>query len=141
MDKIGFNRLTGKTVDLLSHALDYRSANHNVISGNLANAETPGFQPKKLSFDSELQRAVEKNNIPLSKTDSKHFSHYTGNLSRGKRNFTIQPQERSPGQSGQLDLDREMTRMVQNNLLFEASTRLLSKKFEALKTAIDAGRK
>ena len=128
--------MTGKTINLLSHALDFQSANHNVISGNLANVDTPGFRPKELSFDKELERAVEKNEISLRKTNPKHFSQYTGDLQHEGPRFEIHR-----ANSDKLNIDREMAKMMQNNLLYEASTRLLSKKFEALKTAIDAGRR
>lgn len=136
MDKLNFDRITGKSVNLLSHALDYQSANHNVISGNLANIDTPGFRPKELSFDKELERAVEKNELSLQKTDSKHFSHYTGGLQHEGPHFEIHRTN-----SDKLNIDREMAKMMQNNFLYEASARLLSKKFEALKTAIDSGRR
>ena len=140
MDKLNISRMTGKTVNLLSHALDYRSANHHVIAGNMANIETPGFRPKELSFDKELERAVEKNEVSLRKTNSKHFSHCTGSLEHDGPHFTIQPAAQGPSDTGQMNLDREMAKMMQNNLLYEASAKLLTKKFEALRTAIDAGR-
>ena len=136
MDKMNFNRMTGKSINLLSHALDYQSANHKVISGNLANIDTPGFRPQELSFDKELERAVEKNDLSLRKTNPNHFSHYTGGLQHEGPNFEIHKTN-----SDKLNIDREMARMMQNNLLYEASARLLSKKFEALKTAIDSGRR
>ena len=140
MDKLNISRITGKTVNLLSHALDYRSSNHQVIAGNMANIETPGFRPKELSFDKELERAVEENEVSLQKTDSKHFSHYTGSLQHGGPNFAIQPAANGLTDSSHVNLDREMAKMMQNNLLYEASAKLLTKKFEALRTAIDAGR-
>ena len=135
MEKMNVDRMMGKSIHLLSHALNFQSANHEVISGNLANIDTPGFRPKEISFDKELQRAVEKNDLSLQKTNPKHFSHYTGGLRQAEPRFEIRRSH-----SDQLNIDREMAKMMQNNLLYEASTRLLSKKFEALKTAIDSGR-
>ena len=139
MDKMAINRLAGKTVELLSHALDFRSANHNVISGNLANVDTPGYKPQELSFDKELERAVEKNDISLTKSNSKHFSYYTGSFDQGSPQFEMHPMERPLTGSTRLNIEREMAKMSQNNLLYEASASLLSKKFEALKTAIESG--
>ena len=136
------NRLTGKTVTLLSKTLDYRSENHNVISGNMANIDTPGYRPRELVFDQTLQRAVEKNAMRLKKTNPKHFSHYSGTLHYGDNNFTLKNQERErTATSDELNIDKEMAKMLQNNLLYEAAARMLSKKFEALKGAIEAGRR
>jgi flagellar basal body rod protein FlgB len=40
-----------------------------------------------------------------------------------------------------LNIDEEMAHLARNNILYETSTRLLSKKFQALKAAIEEGRK
>ena len=141
MNDLLHNRLTGKTVALLSHALNYRSANHNVISSNIANIDTPGYKPKELTFDKALERAVDKSGVSLRKTNPKHFSHYTGQVYQDKVSFSLRTEESAMTGSTQLNIDREMAKMVKNNLLFEASANLLSKKFEALRTAIEAGRR
>ncbi|MFZ7113235.1 MAG: flagellar basal body rod protein FlgB [Desulfatiglandales bacterium] len=140
MDKTAVHRLAGKTVELLSQALNFRSANHHVISGNIANIDTPGYKPRELSFDKELERAVGKNDISLNRTNVKHFSYYTGRFDQGSPQFEMRPMERPLTGSSRLNIEREMARMSQNNLLYEASAGLLSKKFEALKTAIESGR-
>lgn len=134
------NRLTGKTVDLLSHALDYRSANHNVISGNIANIDTPGYQPKELSFDQTLKAEVCRSEGPLKRTDPKHFSHYTGGLSGDKVTFSLRNKVAATGETNQLNIDREMAEMVKNNLLYDASAKLLSKKLESLRSVIEGGK-
>jgi flagellar basal-body rod protein FlgB len=133
--------LMGKTVALLSHALDYRSANHNAISGNLANVDTPGYRPQEVSFDQELRRAVEKQGPSLKKTNPKHLPHGTAYLSGEKGVHTLVTKEFAQGESNQLNIDKEMAKMVQNNLLYEASARLLAKKFEGLKMVIEGSRR
>jgi flagellar basal-body rod protein FlgB len=133
-------RLMGRTIGVLSHALDYRSANHSVISGNLANIDTPGYKPKELNFDQELRRAVEGGGISLKKTDARHFPHSTAGLYSGKGSHTLETREQDISESNQMNLDREMARMVQNNLLYEASAKLLSKKLEGLRLAIEGRR-
>ena len=44
-------------------------------------------------------------------------------------------------ESNQMNIDNEMAEMVKNNLLYDASLKLLTKRFEALRLAIDAGRR
>jgi flagellar basal-body rod protein FlgB len=134
-------RLMGRTVALLSHALDYRSANHNAISGNLANIDTPGYRPQEVSFDQELRRAVEKDGPSLKKTNPRHLPHGAANLYTEKGTYTLVTREFIPGESNQLSIDKEMAKMVKNNLLYEASARLLAKKFESLKLAIEGSRR
>lgn len=141
IDNLVYNKLTGKTVDLLSRALDFRSANHHVIAGNMANIDTPGYKPEELTFDNELQRAMDKGDTPLRRTNPKHFSHLYNDFSHERGSFTIKSKDVASSKSGQLNIDREMARMVQNNLLYEATVKLLAKKFESLKTVINSGRR
>lgn len=141
MSDLVYDRLTGKTVELLSRALSYRSANHNVISGNLANIDTPGYKPKELTFDDALKEAVDKTGGPLRKTDPKHFSHYGDGFEQGKASFSLKEAESTMTGSDELNIDREMAKMVKNNLLYEASARILSKKLETLRTVIAEGKR
>jgi len=134
-------RLMGRTISMLSHALDYRSANHSVISGNLANIETPGFKPKELHFDRELRRAVEGGGVSLKKTDPKHLPESSSDVYKGKGLHSLETRDLDLSETHQLNIDKEMARMVQNNLLYEASAKLLAKKFDALRMAIEAGRR
>lgn len=133
------NRIFGKTVALLSHALGYQGANHSVISGNLANIDTPGYRPQALTFDQELRRAVEKETIPLSKTNDKHFPRSV-DLFRGNASHKLETKEPPSDGTTRIDIDQEMAKMVQNNLVYEASARLLAKKFEGLRAAIEGRR-
>lgn len=132
------NRFMDRTIKILSRALDFRSANHQVISGNMANIDTPGYKSKELLFDQELQRAAEKMSIRPKITDPNHLSPpYDNTIGT----FPIRTVDTGSNDANQINLDMEMAKMMRNNLLYEASTRLLSKKFRALRTAIEAGRR
>ncbi|MBW1915237.1 MAG: flagellar basal body rod protein FlgB [Deltaproteobacteria bacterium] len=129
------NGLQGKFMDrtarILSRMLDFRSASQRVVSGNLANADTPGYKPREISFDEMLQNASGKGDTGLMTTDPDHISHSTVNTGES---FRI-----TEAETDELNLETEMAKMMQNNLLYEASAKLLSKKFEMLKTAIASG--
>lgn len=134
------NRLTGKTIDLLSKALDFGSANHNVISGNLSNIDTPGYRPKKAVFDENLRQAVEQRAVRLRTTNRNHFSHLSSTPHKGEAPYSIHTTERKGAKGSALDIDNEMATMVQNNLFYQTSAQLLSKKFESIKLAIQGGK-
>jgi flagellar basal-body rod protein FlgB len=133
--------LTGKTVNLLSHVLDYRAKNHAVISGNVSNMDTPGFEPKEVAFDEELKRAVDRSELPLKRTDGRHLSNTAVGALKLEPSFSVQTYPYARGKSEDLDIDREMAKMAENNLLYEATVRMLSKKFEALRMAIEERRR
>ena len=129
---IGF-KMGGRTMAFLTRALDYRRANQNVIAGNLANIDTPGFQPKKLRFDQALAQAVDQDKMKLRKTNPGHFPLPPD---VGSNHFTLVSRETNPSGTLQSSLDREMADIMKNNLLYEASARLISKKIETLRTVI-----
>ena len=133
------SRLTGKGVEVLSRMLDYRSVKHQTIAGNLANVETPGYRPKALTFDEELRKAADKSKIRLKTTNPKHLGNDP--LLEGRATFETQTKAEPYRRPDDLNIDREMAEMLQNNVLYEATVRLLAKRFTALKTAIDAGRR
>ncbi len=135
MENMLGNRLMGKTMKALQQALDFRSAGQSVIAGNIANMETPGYKPRKATFNEALKQAVGKTGVSapkrvtLRKTHEKHLPI----SSEVEPAFTIETYgagDRKP------DLDREMVKLAQNNLAYEATATLLSKKFQSLKEVI-----
>jgi len=137
------NRLMGRTVKALEQALDFRAANQSVIAGNMANIETPGYTPKEATFNQALRDAVDRNRasgteeVTLRKTHERHFPVSPD----PERVYTVEPYTADVTGSDRLKLDREMAKMAKNNLLYEASVTLLSRKFRALRDVIDAGRR
>lgn len=130
-DKLLANRFMDRTATILSRVLDIRSANQQIISGNLANIDTPGFKAREFHFEEALQRAGDKAKIHLKTTDSRHIS----------PSSLPQVGDIEIRQTDRLNLDMEMAKMMRNNLLYETSTKLLRKKFQALRSAIESGRR
>ena len=130
------------TINLLGRSLDLRSENHNRISANIANAETPGYTPTALSFDKELQDAVRTRGLAATvPTNSRHIPLKGTLMSLDQVTGTIVEDKsaiHSLDRNG-VELENEMGKMVQNHIMFTASIQLLSKKFEGLKTAIKGG--
>ena len=122
------NRMFGKTMDVLQGALNYESANQQVISGNMANVDTPGYRQMSLKFDEELMLAESKFNTSLKTTNVRHIE---GSADSTLGGFSVET-KKTEG----IDIDKEMANMAKNNLLYEANTRLLTKKLQALKAAI-----
>jgi flagellar basal-body rod protein FlgB len=131
MENLLQNRFMDRTATILSRVLDFRGANQEIISGNLANIDTPGFKAKTFDFEKVLQRAADQAQLHLKTTDSRHITDHSL-----PRVHDVEIKE-----SGPLNLDMEMAKMMRNNLLYETATKLLSKKFQALRSAIDSTRR
>jgi flagellar basal-body rod protein FlgB len=121
------NRMIGQAFDKLTKALNYESSNQQIISGNMANVDTPGYRQMTLKFDEQLQLAEGKTAAGLNKTDPKHLSAMSG----ADNGFYTETKK-----TAGIDMDSEMAKLTKNNLLYEANTRLLTKKILALKAAI-----
>jgi len=127
------------TIRLLEKNLDLRAMNQNLISANLANAETPGYIPKRLSFEGELKDALKNrggDTPPL--TDPRHIplNGRSAGLDRVQGTI-IEAPDGSVGDDGNgVELENEMGRLAENQILYNATIQLAIKKFEGLKTAI-----
>lgn len=132
----------GTTVDLLGKNIDLRTKNQNLISSNIANAETPNYIPKSLDFEQELQGALKSGakgtpaitnprHLPL-KGAGAHLQAVTGQV--------VETPSKTPGKDGNaVELENEMGRMMENQIMYNASVQILSKQFNELRTAIKGG--
>jgi len=139
MEKINSakNMFMDRTSKILSTVLDFRAVRQNVIAGNLANSEVPGYIQKEIPFEKELQKAFDNKSIKVAKSEPGHISGSGSNMENGYNPYQL---IREHGNPNELNIDTEMAKMAQNNLLYEASAKLLSKKFELLKAVIDSRR-
>lgn len=119
--------LFGKTIDLLSIMLDYRSTRHKVILSNVSNIDTEGFKPSEVSFKQILGNT---NAIRLSTTDPRHIG------AEEKANGSIEVTT----SEAKVDLDKEMVNLAENHLMYNTAVDLLSRKFKALDTVLKEGK-
>lgn len=60
----------------LGSKMDFLSQRQRIISQNVANADTPGYQPKDLvpvNFDSVLKHVTKSNIVTMTSTDNQHM--------------------------------------------------------------------
>jgi flagellar basal-body rod protein FlgB len=139
--------LFSTTVEVLGKSIDLRSRNQNLISSNLANVETPGYTPKALAFEDQLQGAVKRSAIKGGGKSSAtpHPAHLpvrggTATIQQVSGQV-IETPAKTPGRDGNsVELENEMSRMMENQVMYNASVQLLAKKFEGLRTALREGK-
>lgn len=113
--------------------LDLSAYRHKLVSGNVANASTPGYRAKDIDFEKEFQKATGKTN---------HLEGVTtrpGHIALGSHPQKPPKLEQDKVQEGEMnsvDIDREVSNMTQNELLYTIGARMLQRRFEGLKTAI-----
>jgi flagellar basal-body rod protein FlgB len=139
---MAIDELFGATINLVARNLDLRAKNHLYIAANISNTETPGYVPKSLSFEQELKGALQDGRgVKVASPNPRHIP-LRGSADRlDEVQGTLEETPASGmGRDGNgVDLEREMGRMAENQILFNASVQVLSKKFEGLKYAVRGG--
>jgi len=65
------------TITVLEKALPVIEKSHRVLANNIANANTPGFSPARVSFQESLQQALAgetRDALSLKRTHSRHIA-------------------------------------------------------------------
>jgi flagellar basal-body rod protein FlgB len=111
-------------IQSLTHALDLTSLRQRIVSENIANIDTPGYQTRDIDFASEFKRALsEDETSPGSDTVAVH---------------TLRGLEERPD-GNNVSIDRESLLMAQNQLQFQTGVALLRSEFSRLQLAISGG--
>ncbi len=134
-------KLFGKNIALLEKSMELRGRKNSLIAGNIANRETPGYRAQDLVFENELTRALHSDRPgPLRTTDPRHFDGVKrepiGQVT-GHQINSYNPDPRMDGNT--VNLDREMAKLAENQLMFQAAARAINGKFRSLKAAISEG--
>jgi len=133
--------LFGGTVSILEKVLDFRSQRHNVILSNIVNADTPGFKSFDIVMDEEADRihARATDGMQMASTNPDHFSDAVQDSGGIRTRFVEHEKLINKGDQNTVDLDRSMSNLAENNLLYNALAQTISKKFRMLKEVIRGG--
>jgi len=125
--------LGGVTSQLIGLALDAALMRHELIANNIANHDTPGYRAVGLNFEEQLNGFTDS----ISKTDDKLLQTRLDSL--GERlqdgdSLIVKGDET-------VELDREMVKLTENTLRYQALLKAAGKRDELLSLAINGGRR
>jgi flagellar basal-body rod protein FlgB len=126
------------TISALNQNLNLRLENQNVISANIANADTPGYKAKAMSFEQAMRDAMETGeSLRLETGDAEHIG------SKGVEGVHADVYEDPNGvealDGNTVDRSAEMAKMKENEILYNASIESLRKKLGMLEYGISEG--
>ncbi len=124
----------------LERAMDLRSTKHNVVMSNIANMDTPNYKAFDVMVEEELEKAKgPERPVGIKRTHQRHLSgnHAGPGDVTPTLDKTSQVSLRRDGNT--VDMDREMAKLSENNLMYNAMAQIISKKFQGLKDAIKGG--
>ncbi|MGM7681707.1 flagellar basal body rod protein FlgB [Cytobacillus sp. Hm23] len=130
-------KLFSDTINTLQTGLNYSSQKEKVIANNIANVDTPNYKAKSVNFKSELASAVDE--VRGYKTNDRHFD-LSSSTSQHPISITSQSEQMYSHNGNNVDIDKEMTNLAENQIYFYALSDLLNGKFSSLKSVIKGGR-
>jgi flagellar basal-body rod protein FlgB len=130
----GFDPVIGA----LNTSLNLRLLNQNVISSNIANADTPGYKAKAVEFESALRDALGVGDtLPRAESDPRHIVHHSTDPVAPEIYDDPNGVESLDGNT--VDRASEMAKLAENQLLYDASAEMIKRKLGMLKYAITEG--
>jgi len=138
------NSLFDGKVNVLGGSLGLRLARHDISSSNLANMDTPGFRAKHLRFEEVLARQLDtgsQEGLPVKQTNKGHMPDMGADraFSNASKSVFRSPYGFDENDDDVMDIDKEMTLLTKNQLIYNTTVQMLAKSFEGLKYAIGEG--
>jgi flagellar basal-body rod protein FlgB len=102
---------------VMTAALQVRAARAELLAGNVANADTPGYQARDLKFDAALKSVME-------------------NGSQGGSSFeTVTARENLGFDGNDIDINQQLAKAYENSLSYVATLKLYGDSMGRLKSA------
>lgn len=122
--------LAGVTGAAIEYALDGLSLRHTAIATNIANANTPGYRPQRVSFENQLASVMSQASAATSSADIGHLP---------TPRITSDPAFSSSNSRGLID--HEIVQLNRNVLQYQALIRGLEKYTSTISSAINEGKR
>ena len=129
---IGFD----KGFELHAQGMQIRSQRAEVIAGNIANADTPGYKAKGMDFQKAMQQASLQQDMGMTRTNAKHFDVRTE--LNNHTDFRT-PNQPDTGDGNTVDVQVERNLYLENSLEYQAGVQFLTGKIKALQKVISGG--
>jgi flagellar basal-body rod protein FlgB len=128
---------------IMEGTLGLRLARHDLTATNLANKDVPGFRAKHLNFEKVLARELPGNAMEMDvrQTDPRHIpsKDMMTAFNRARTAVKMSPYGWDEYDDDKLDIDKEMTLLTKNQLIYNTTVQMLAKEFDTLKYAIGEG--
>jgi len=117
-------------------ALRFRALRNQVLSSNIANADTPNFKARDLDFADALKGARQES-ISLTKTSDLHKQAWGTSQEGARTLYRVPTQPTLDGNT--VEMDVEQAAFAENALQYRASLAFLDGKIRSLRYALKGG--
>lgn len=131
--------LFGSHINVTAKVMDLQLERQNLVTGNIANVNTPQYRTRRLEFEEKLQNALNQDaRGKMTRTNKGHMPAAfdpDGFQGDGIKNFKA----REIYGEDQVDLDKEMAAMAKNTMQYNALTMVIKKNFQGMQKVIQQG--
>jgi len=125
------------SIPVLEQLVNYSQARHNVLAGNIANLDTPGYQVRDLSprlFQERLREALDRRDQPAAIDKLGHFG------GGGEASTLDRVAENLQGilrhDNGNVSMESQVTEMAKNQMQHNLALTIMASQFRLLQAAI-----
>jgi len=136
-----------KSKPLMEAALNARAQRQDMISGNIANIDTPLYKARDIDFESSLVEKTKEmygksdiKELKMAQTNGKHMSAYHS-VDNSKPTIFLRDGHMARNDGNTVDLDIETTELSKNSVMFNALTAALKKNSLIFKSVLEASAK
>jgi len=127
-----------KELNFHHQALSLRAARQELLSSNVANADTPNFKAKDIDFASvlheKLSLTTNLNKVGLNTTSPMHINSAAQGVFGDNILYRVPLQPSADGNT--VDMDMERTRFADNAIKYDASITFINNEFRNLTSAM-----
>lgn len=123
-----------KALGVHQFTLGIRAQRAEVLSSNIANADTPHYKARDVDFQSALNSAMShQKSMQMATTSDKHFDLQA--LTQENVKYRV-PDQPDTGDGNTVDMQKEQQTFMQNTLEYQMSLDFLGGKFTGMRKAI-----
>ncbi|SBV91853.1 Flagellar basal body rod protein FlgB [uncultured delta proteobacterium] len=128
-------------LNLVGKVMNMQLQRQNVVMSNVANVKTPGYKPRVLEFEDDLQSAL--NLDSKGKISRTHEKHIPGGFDMNTFNASWDEELKPRIVHGEdrVNLDKEMATMAKTSMQYNALTTVIKAGFDGIKQIIAEGGK
>lgn len=128
-----------KNVDITTKALNAAWKRNEVISNNIANANTPNFKKSYVAFEELLQEHLKGNSISVNTTHRNHIKTSTENINDLNHKVINTQNYRTRRDGNNVDIDVEMAEATKNYIVYNTLSTQLNNDMRRIKMVIKEG--
>lgn len=134
------DKLFNPVFSKLQQALDLRLKQHGLVSSNIANANTPGYEAQRINFHKAFIQMMADPSGSASSMQARSSRHLGGAALSEPPIDTIKAQAWSQD-GNSVNAEEEMVILAENNLLYNATVEVLKRRLGMLEYAASDGGK